>query len=204
LVLASSIFVFGGLDVVVKEGKVLPDSSVGDWSNKPDAYIDYLSVDSDASFSDDVYISGTLDVVGKATFYGGHDPAYVMYNQQTRQEIIDMVKRDVPPEKQRGAVLFFNKDTKRLENYIPDEGKFYDLQGNLLYTMPTIEVATNYKALYYFDRITGEAKVSQRTIYDRYRIKKGYRLDTKTGHFINMATGDIVPKEVAVELQKGL
>ncbi len=198
LVLASTIFVLGGNDVIVKDGDLILEGEITGPSpyNLPDAYIYYLSVD------DAVDIGGTL-YCGKIDG-GWFDPEWVQYDRQTRLQVVESVKREVPPDKQGGAVLFFNKDTKRLETYIPDEGKFYDLQGNLIDTMPTIEVATNYKTLYYFGRVTGEIKEVQRTIYDKYRIKKGFRLDRETGHFINTASGEIVPKETAIELIKAL
>jgi hypothetical protein len=197
-VFASSILVLRSDDVIFKEGDLILEGKITGPSpyNLPDAYIYYLSVD------DDVDISGILHC---CKIDGGYfDPEWVQYDRQTRLQVVESVKREVAPDKQGGAVLFFNKDTKKLETYIPDEGKFYDLQGNLIDTMPKIEVATNYKTLYYFDRIAGEIKEVQRTIYDKYSIKKGFRLDRETGHFINTASGEIVPKETAIELIKAL
>jgi hypothetical protein len=132
------------------------------------------------------------------------DPPGVLYDLQTRQQIIDNAKAVVPMNKQNGAVLFFNKDRTKLEIYNQSEGKFYDLQGNLLHTMPTIEAATDYKTIYYLDIMTGEVKTIQEVLHDKYVIKKGYRLDPETGHFTNMASGEIVPKETAVEIINAL
>jgi len=206
LILASSILVFAQ-NVIVQEGNLCVEGDLEvdygriGYLSFPDTYVNYLYVDSYAYFTGEVRVEGYLWCYKLHALYT--DPKWVQFDLQTRTEVVESVKREVPPEKQGGAVLFFNKDTKRLETYVPSEGKFYDLQGNLIDTMPTIEVATNYKTLYYFDRITGDVKAAQRAIYDRYVIKKGFRLNRETGHFINRASGDIVPREVAVEFQKG-
>lgn len=101
-------------------------------------------------------------------------------------------------------MVFFNKDTKKLEVYVPGEGKFYDLQGNLTFTMPSIDVAKDYKTHYYLDPLAGEVKARQEVAVDRYIVKQGYILDEATGHFINMDTSEVVPLETAVELVKAL
>lgn len=228
LILASTIFVFAG-DVTVQDGDlevngnltVDIDLTVGgkitgpSGGGYPDAYIHWLTVDYYASLYS-VSVSSFLSAssisassISTSYIYADKircddvDPARVLFDLQTRQQTIDGTKRVVPPEKQGGVVLFFNKDTKRFEVYVQREGKFYDLQGNLIYTMPSIDVATDYKTHYYLDIMTGEVKAIQEVVVDRYIIKKGYRLDPEKGHFINTASGEIVPKETAVEFQAG-
>ena len=223
LFLGSAILVFAG-DVTVQDGNLDVDGELnvdgnlkvggtitgpttGDY---PNAYIHYLYVDYQAS----IYSLQTSSMsagylsAGSITCYKLNaqyiDPAGVLYDLQTRQEIINGIKVTIPPGKQGGALVFFNKDTKSLETYIPAEGKFYDLQGNLTFTMPSIDVAKDYKTLYYLDIMTGEVKARQEVVVDRYIVKQGYILDEETGHFINMATGEIVPLETAVELIKAL
>ncbi len=207
LVLASTIFVFAG-DVTVKEGNLTVEANLyvdgnitGRGGDYPDAYINYLYVDYNAS------IYSSLNVGYSVNCYKLHchvvDPAGVLYDLQTRQEIIDLIKVTISPDKQGGALVFFNKDTKSLETYVPNEGKFYDLQGNLAFTMPSIDVATEYKTHYYLDPLAGEVKARQEVAVDKYIVKKGFRLDEKTGHFINMATGEVVPIETAVEIKPG-
>jgi hypothetical protein len=202
LSVADDLSVGGDLTV---DGKITGPTGGG----YPNAYINYLFVDYYAEF----YQGFSANYIQSSSLYASYiscnklhanivDPAGVLYDLQRRQEIIDAIKNTVPPNKQSGALMFFNKDTKELETYVPGEGKFYDIQGNLLYTMPTPEVATNYKTIYYLDIMTGEVKSRQEVLSDRYVIKKGYRLDSKTGHFINTASGEIVPKETAIELKK--
>lgn len=218
LILASAILVFAG-DVTVQDGNldvdgelnvdgdlkvggVITGPTTGDY---PNAYIHYLYVDYQATIYTSLYtnyISGPSLISCYKLDAHVVDPAGVLYDLQTRQQIIDTIKLTIPPEKQGGALVFFNKDTKSLETYIPGEGKFYDLQGNLVFTMPSIDVAKDYKTLYYLDIMTGEVKARQEVAVDRYIIKQGYILDEETGHFINLATGEIVPLETAVELIK--
>ncbi|NIP51574.1 MAG: hypothetical protein GWN00_22065 [Aliifodinibius sp.] len=192
LVLASTIIVFAG-DVTVKDGDLTVDG--------------YLYVKYNATIY--TYLATEyLSVNWQINCYKLNatviDPAGVLYDLQTRQEVIECIKRTIAPDKQGGALVFFNKDTRRLETYIPSEGKFYDLQGKLIYTMPAIDVATNSKTLYYLDIMTGEVKAKQEVVVDRYKVKRGFRLDRETGHFINMVSGEIVPKETAIDLIKGL
>ena len=222
LILASAIFVFAG-DVTIQEGNLDVDGELnvdGDLKvggiitgpsaeDYPSAYVNYLYVDYYLYVNYNASIYNSLQVgayINSSTVncYKLNaqviDPAGVLYDIQTRQQIIDTIKLTIPPEKQGGALVFFNKDTKSLETYIPSEGKFYDLQGKLTFTMPSIDVAKDYKTLYYLDIMTGEVKPRQEVSVDRYIIKQGYILDPETGHFINLATGEIVPLETAVEL----
>lgn len=210
----------GDLDIAGKvggdlkvDGKITGPTGGG----YPDAYIYYLYVDYYAEFYNSLHANymsanhvsaNSISANTTVSCYKLHadviDPAGVLYDLQTRQQIIDTIKRTIAPEKQGGALVFFNTDTKRLESYVPGEGKFYDFQGNLLYTMPTTNVATDYKTIYYLDIFTGEVRTRQEVVSDTYIIKQGYRLDPQTGHFINMASGEIVPKEQAVELKEAL
>jgi hypothetical protein len=69
---------------------------------------------------------------------GGNDPPYVLYNKESREAIIDRVAAEVPEDKRDGAVLFWNGEDKRFEVYLPDDGEFRDLDGNLLLTVKKI------------------------------------------------------------------
>jgi hypothetical protein len=197
LTLASTILVFAG-DVTVKQGNMVVDGSI----TVPYVYVLYSlssyygSVSAHYVYGE--YISAYGITCNKID-YQYSDPAGILYDQKSRQEIIEDIRILIAPDKQGGALVFFNKDTKKLETYVPAEGKFYDLQGVLLYTMPTLQVATEYETTYYLDSLRGEVKAKQEAIYNRYVIKKGFRLDSKTGHFINTATGEIVSKETAIE-----
>lgn len=141
-----------------------------------------------------------LDVSGKVGSTGGYDPPYVLYDQQSRQDIIDRINLEVPPEKQDGAALFFNKETKRLETYVASEGKFYDLQGNLVHSIGVDQTSpVPYETVYYLDRSSGQVKSRQKTIPKRYVLKEGVELDKKTGQFIDEVTDKQVQSEEALE-----
>lgn len=141
-----------------------------------------------------------LDVSGKVGSTGGFDPPYVLYDQQSRQDIIDRINLEVPPEKQSGAALFFNKETKRLETYVASEGKFYDLQGNLVHSIAVDQTSpVPYETIYYLDRSSGQVKSRQKTIPKKYVLKEGVELDKKTGRFIDEVTDKQVQSEEALE-----
>lgn len=118
------------------------------------------------------------------------------------------VKKEFKLDKKTGK--FVNRDTGKevqrdqaLELYVPDEGNFYDLQGNLIRSEPK-EGEIQYVTEYYLDRLTGEAKPRRRAVVDRYVIKDGIKLDRKTGRFIDRYSEQVVSRENAVEIKKSL
>lgn len=79
-----------------------------------------------------LHVIGDIHCTGKLTSDGGNDPPYVLYDNETRQAIIARVAREVPEEKQDGAVVFWNGDEERLEVYLPRKGEFRDLAGSVV------------------------------------------------------------------------
>ena len=143
---------------------------------------------------DDLVVQGTV------TSNGGYDPPYVLYEQQSRQEIIERVHLEVALEKQGGAALFFNKETKQLETYVASEGKFYDILGNLLQSVSKSETfSVPYETVYYLDKFSGQIKGHQRNIPQKYVIKEGIELDVKTGQLVDEETGEKVQPKDALE-----
>ena len=209
LIARASACVTDDLDV---GGDLEVDGDIG-MQSAPRGFFDWVVAGSVASFqcdtgvsadlgvSYDTDIGGDLTVHGKTTHDGGVDPPYVLYDRQTRQEIIDRSKKEVPPAKQGGAAVFLNEDTKQLEAYVASEGKFYDLAGNLVHTLASIELpTTSYELAYHLDISTGQVKASDKPVRDRYVIKQGYQLDAQTGQFVNASTGQVVPRDEALEL----
>ena len=77
-------------------------------------------------------VMGDIYCDGKLFSVGGVDPPYVLYDNESREAIIDRVDQEVPEDKLDGAVLFWNGDHLRFEIYLPERGEFRDLQGKLL------------------------------------------------------------------------
>ncbi|MHC4591359.1 MAG: hypothetical protein ACYS8L_01545, partial [Planctomycetota bacterium] len=82
--------------------------------------------------SEELHVVGDIYCTGKLTSDGGNDPPYVLYNKETRKAIVKRVADEVPKDKLEGAVLFWNGDKMQFEVYLPAEGEFRDLQGDLL------------------------------------------------------------------------
>jgi len=147
----------------------------------------------------DLDVSGDIHCTGKLTSDGGNDPPYVLYNYETRQSIIERVKREVTPNKLNGAVMFFNGEANRMELYLPSKGEFRDLQGNLLASVSPMMKTFETKTKYYFDRKTGEVKAIQVPVKSRkFKIKEGYELNPEDGQFyevIKSTAGEIVKKK---------
>jgi len=141
-----------------------------------------------------------LEVTGKIDSNGGYDPPYVLYDPQSRDQVVDRIKLEVSPAKQAGAALFFNKETKRLETYVASEGKFYDLQGTLLQTLPAVvKPDGHYETTYYLEKNTGQIQSRQRKIKSKFVIKEGIELDRKTGRYVSAITGQEVTRDQALE-----
>lgn len=88
-----------------------------------------------------------------------------------------------------------------VEFYNAAEQTYYDLQGRALRSERD-QKPVEYAMHYYFDRQTGEVKQVRKPVRQTYVLKKGVRFDKKTGQFMNGDTGEVVPREAAVELKQ--
>ena len=106
----------------------------GDFNNYV-YYDDYgtITIGDLGSYYGGGYISidlyGNLYVTGKLTSSGGYDPPYVLYDLQTKEQIKERTLKEIPINKQNGAALFFNSETKKFNYYVATEDKFYNLNG---------------------------------------------------------------------------
>lgn len=177
----------------------------------PGAYIGDLFVGGAGGGSGSIYVSGDALYAGNVNIAGTMtcnkldattiDPQWVQYELQARADVIKSVSETVAPEKQGDAIVFFNQDTKRLETYIPAEGKFYDLTGKLIHSLPRpVEPVRQFKTEYYLDRGSGQIKTRKKAIANRYCIKEGVELDKNTGKFLDIASGQEVVREQAIEM----
>jgi len=129
-------------------------------------------------------VSGDIHCTGKLTSDGGNDPAYVLYDYQTRKSLIELVKKEVPPSKLGGAVLFFNGERQSLELFLPLKGEFRSLGGELLEKVDPITKTFEVEKKYYFDEEDGEVKSYEvKKNPKKYRLKEGVTLDSETGKF---------------------
>ena len=218
LYVGDDLIVSDGIDADSVDADTIDAYYIG-YSSSPDGYFDDLDADGyigaystpfgifsnlivgyTASCQSDLGVSGDLGVGGKVYSWDGYDPPYVLYDRQTRDGIVEKIKKGVSPEKQGGAVLFFNGDTHQLETYVPAEGKFYNLSGAVVQALPAVVApATQYKPWYYLDRHSGQVKSFPKPVSNRYQLKSGYRLDDATGQFLDIHTGQAVAREQAVE-----
>jgi len=189
----------GLIDDLMIFDRVLEDWEIRQLYKRPKKYGHFIKLYSDTlDVSGNIYCAGDLDVDGKITG-SAIDPSFVLYDRETRQGIIELATATIPPNKQDGAALFFNKETKRLEIYVQSEGKFYDLQGNLIFSLPEPVVATTFKTRrYHLDTRTGEVRELQTVDAKRCRVKEGYKFDTETGKFYKLIldfVNQVVTKE---------
>jgi hypothetical protein len=93
---------------------------------------DTVAIASGTGVTDINFGSLNITTSGKLTASGGIDPPYMLFDLQTREEVADLINQKVPLNKRAGATMFFNSETKKMEVFLANEGRFYDLNGNLL------------------------------------------------------------------------
>jgi len=191
----------GSVDDLMIFDRVLEDWEIKQLYRNPKKYGHFIKLYSDTlDVSGDISCDGDITALGKITG-DPVDPSFVLYDSETRQGIIELAKATIPPNKQDGAALFFNEETKRLEIYVQSEGKFYDLEGNLIFSLPEPVVATTFKTRrYHLDTRTGEVRELQKVDAKRWRVKEGYEFNSETGKFyryiIDLVNGVIEKEEV--------
>jgi len=128
-------------------------------------------------------INGNIHCTGKLSSDGGNDPPYVLYNYETRESIVERVKEEIPPDKLDGAVLFFNGEKLHMEIFLPAEGEFRSLSGELLESIKPITFTFEVEERFYLDRKTGQVKryKVRKAPQGRYQLRKNHLLDPKTG-----------------------
>jgi len=145
--------------------------------------------------------SGDVHVYGKLTVEGDFDPKTLELQLQERNSVIERYEKYVTPDKKSG-VVYINTETKQIEVYYPYEGVIRNIQGQIIYSLPSIRINNDYETYYVFDTLTGQVVEKQRAVYDKYRIKEGIEFDSSTGQFINKTTEQIITKEEAIELYR--
>lgn len=61
------------------------------------------------------------------------DPAAMVFNYETRDEIKNMIGKEISEysdRSKRGAIMYFNGESQKIELYLPCSNKFTDLMGN--------------------------------------------------------------------------
>lgn len=160
-----------------------------------DVEVDQLDVNNWAEFNEDVDISGDLDVTGCIT--GDIDPDHIQYNYYSRENLINDCKRDIPVGV-KCVVTFVNEKTELIEVYYPHLGKFKDIIGNVLHSVP-VQVNPLVKVRYSINPYTGEWKTKLKGVKPRYKVKKGVIADSKLGVFQDKETRlHILTKEDAI------
>ena len=159
-------------------------------------------VDSTPSYGLDV--NTTTRFVGKVTVQGGTDPPYVLFDLQTREDIIDMVRREVPLKKLNGAAVFFSSVTSALEIFIPEKGEFRDLFGKLLSTVDPVNSSFSTKKRFILYSQTGRLLECDDPESDfSFGVRPGYKLDSLTGKYYNLQGREVLENEAISFIDRG-
>jgi hypothetical protein len=155
-------------------------------------------------FGESTVFDNDVEIDGKLSVYGGMDPPYLLLDGETRDSIATRVSREVGPNKQIGAALYWNGQTGQLEVYVASKGAYYDLSGKLLasITPPVVADATVTRS-YRIDPTTGTIGLRETVQAPRWQVKPGYRFNSATGVFTKIGS-DANATPVTVSLEEAL
>jgi len=146
--------------------------------------------------------SGNVYAAGSLTYDGGGDPPYLLWFNETRESVLELIRLNVPQERAGGLVQFYNSETDKIEYFKPLTCEYYSKDfvkidevddGKPCYT-------TNYEVVYYFDAVNGEIKSRQRPLTTNYKIKDNYKLDQTDGKFYNENGVEVELEDAIVEV----
>jgi hypothetical protein len=139
---------------------------------------------------EELYVAGDIHCTGKLTSDLGNDPPYVLYDSETRQSIVNRIKKEVPTYKLNGVVLFYNNLTSKMELFNPIQGIFRSLIGDkILETVDPIIETYETKDYYYLDKDTGEIKTTQGRVKAKaFEFAEDCEIDNETGKFYKRYT----------------
>jgi len=150
-----------------------------------------------------LHVPGDIYCTGKLTSDGGNDPPYILYNHETRQSVIDRIKREIPPGKLNGAVMFFNGEADRMELFVPVKGEFRTLTGELLDTVDPVTETFEVETRYYFDQDVGEVRSYEAPKKQQYTLKPDHEVDPVSGKILRKIKQVVVENDEEVEVVVG-
>lgn len=143
-------------------------------------------------------VSGTGRFTGAVTT-GGSDPPYEVFWAETRESVMDRIKRNVPPMYLNGCAIFYNSEADRMELFLPSKGEFRDLQNNVLETVDPIPAAFPTKKTHVLDTQTGRLLEFDDPAYEySFDVREGCRLDVETGKYVDENDQEVPEKEAVV------
>ncbi len=147
--------------------------------------------------------SGYCGCFYKLKWYTG-DPSLILYFPESRENIVQLSRGSIPPERGDGAAVFYNGDTQQIEIYKMNEGRFCSLSGELLETLdaPVFSEGEDVEEVYQFDNVTGTVVKRQKLRVQSPRLKKAYAVDPLTGKILRKEDGVEVDLQEAVELKR--
>lgn len=141
---------------------------------------------------------GTVVIAGTLTS-GGADPPYELFWAETRESVVERIKRGVPPKYLNGCAIFYNTETDMLETFKPSTGQFRDFIGNVLAEIVPITDTFEVERIYFINTETGKLDYrEQKKDFKEYRLKSGFKIDQETGT-VKSADGKVFDIIDAVE-----
>jgi len=104
--------------------------------------------------------SGLVHVYGDLKIHGDLEPKTLELQLQERNGVIERYEKYVTPDKKSG-VVYINSETKLIEVYYPYEGVIRNIQGQTIYSLPSIRINNDYETYYVFDTLAGQVVEKQ-------------------------------------------
>jgi hypothetical protein len=132
-----------------------------------------------------------LEIYGKLNVYGGIDPPYMLYDNETRASVIDRIRKEIPPNKANGIVHFYNSELNRMEYIKPATCEIMvqkaDKEGIIgFHVVEIIDDGkpcynTNVETEYIWDNFLGKVREVQKTVYERIKLPGDKEVNKDTG-----------------------
>uniref|UniRef100_A0A6H1Z9N7 Putative collagen triple helix containing protein n=1 Tax=viral metagenome TaxID=1070528 RepID=A0A6H1Z9N7_9ZZZZ len=151
----------------------------------------------------------TLDITGTGRFTGlltsaGADPPYEIFWAETRESIVERIKRGVPVTYLNGCAVFYNSKDDRMELFLPSKGEFRDLTNKVLDTIPILTPGFATKKKFVLCPETGKLLEFDDPESDfSFGVRPGYKLDSLTGKYYNLQGMEVLEKEAVSFIDRG-
>jgi len=143
-------------------------------------------------------ISATGDVYinGKTTSTGSYDPPFVLYDVQTKEQIVARARNEIPTEKAGGMAQVYIPSDPRIKWFQPSSCTFFAEKADKDGYMVKVAVDiisdgkpcynTNTTTLYSWDAVAGKVASHQAAQYPRIPMPEDKTLDSRTGELQDM------------------
>jgi len=180
----------------------LADTNYAFYSATSGVDYSFWSAGGDVELADgNIATTGNLDVDGTATIgtltYTSSDPELLTFYPITLDRAVELIEMTTPQDRFGGVSLYYDSDAKELRMIDHQTGEVRRFTTETVDRV-RLKLRTKSRKKYKFDPLTGN--ITQISVPEpKYRIRKGFGLDRKTGKLYNLTNMKEVGKEAIEE-----